>query len=98
MTMASARLIVGVLLGAGTVLSLTSCGDGSNGNMRRYDIGAIVSASPDKCEQYNGEREMWDDDSPLLLHCWVSLDDCKRAAGDWNEIARKIQVPLFRCQ
>ncbi|QAY62996.1 hypothetical protein ET495_06785 [Xylanimonas allomyrinae] len=86
------------LIAAGTCVTLAlAIGACSSANERKYDIAPIFPLSADKCEKYNGETE----GEGRMAHCWVSLDDCRRAAVDWAAAMKKSGVDdaiLFSCE
>ena len=60
------------------VAGLAACGN--SGNDKTYDIAPIFPLSADKCAQYDGTAE----GSGLDSHCWVTKDECEKAAADWR--------------
>lgn len=80
---AIATITAGMLI----VFSLTGC-DFSGG--KNYNIGPIFPMSPNKCQKYNGKEDG--------RSCWVSLEDCKRAATDWSQLVKgQPNAIRFKC-
>ncbi|MDR0284696.1 MAG: hypothetical protein LBI33_07375 [Propionibacteriaceae bacterium] len=82
-----------ITLAVGVVLALGLVGCGSS-SAKQYDIGPLFPATADKCEKYHGKPE----GTGLTASCWVGLEDCQRAAADWNKAMKGIPDAItFRC-
>ncbi len=68
---------------------------GCAGSSKTYDIHVLWPASPDsRCAQYDGTVE----GSGLMEHCWVTLDECKKAVADYDASdAYDVHTFSFRC-
>ena len=72
------------------VLAVSGCGDSG----KTYDIGPVFPLSADKCKKYNGTEE----GSSPFKQCWVTLEDCERAAADWAKSTKNVPDAIeFRC-
>jgi len=68
--------------------ALAAC---SSASSQTYDIGPIFPASPNKCQKYEGKEDG--------RHCWVSLENCERAAADWENAMKNIPNAIrFKCK
>lgn len=75
---------------ASVALMLGASGCNSAGGAT-YDIAPVFPLSANKCEKYNGKKDG--------RHCWVNLDDCKRAAADWAESTKNVSGAIkFKCE
>lgn len=64
-----------------TMLGASACLGGGSGSSKTYDISPIFPLSPDKCAKYDGDAE----GSGIDARCWVTKDECEKAASDWRQ-------------
>lgn len=86
-----AQRVVVVVATATTALALSACG---SKNEKTYDISPIFPLSENKCAQYGGDEE----GSGFGASCWVTKEQCEKAAADWREAMRGVSGAIqFSC-
>ncbi|MEV4134607.1 hypothetical protein AB0J72_20850 [Dactylosporangium sp. NPDC049742] len=79
-----------IVASAFLVLFVSGCGDSA----KTYDIGPLFPLTADKCQKYNGTEE----GSGPFKKCWVTLEDCERAAADWAKATKNLPDAIrFQC-
>jgi hypothetical protein len=74
-----------------TMLAAAGC---MSGDGKDYDISPIFPLTADKCAKYNGTT----DGEGIMAHCWVTKQDCERAASDWRTAMQNIPDAIqFTC-